>query len=116
MYEPSRDLPHGLHLQKRVKIADSSSNSEDIGTARATEFKARLEEFEEDLVDLRSVLLIQLSLSRGLSKLRSRHSQGNIPREIPLGDAYHMKSSIVYQLFYLRFYLRSQEIFKKSRW
>ena len=38
-----------------------------MGTARATELKARLEEFEKDLIDLRSVLLIQVSSSRGLS-------------------------------------------------
>ena len=55
-----------LHLQQLVKIADSRPTSEDtVGTARATELKERLEDFEEDLVDLRSVLLIQVSLSRG---------------------------------------------------
>ena len=45
-----------------MKIADSRPISQ-MGTAGATALKARLE-FQEDLVDLRSVLL---SLSRGLS-------------------------------------------------
>ena len=75
-----------------MKIADSRPISQ-MGTAGATALKARLE-FQEDLVDLRSVLLIQVSLSRGLSRLRSRHSRGNIPREIPLGMRTKVKCSV----------------------
>ena len=72
-----------------MKIADSRPISQ-MGTTGATALKARLE-FQEDSVDLRSVLL---NLSRGLSRLRSRHSRGNIPREIPLGMRTKVKCSV----------------------
>ena len=88
-----------------------------IGTARTTKLKARLEEFEGDLVDLRSVLLIQVSLSRDFQD-RDQDIAEEIYPGNTLGDAYYNKVEYSVSTVLLKILLeisRNFQNMKKSR-